>query len=60
MFSSYVHQEGPVYMMNKKISIFLFHIRYTHSLGQDLGRFRKPASQFIKYVHIDPITDFCI
>ena len=29
-------------------------------LGQDLGRFRKPASQLIKYAHIDPITDFCI
>ena len=26
--------------------------------GQGLGRFRKPASQLIKYVHIYPITDF--
>ena len=29
-------------------------------MGQDLGRFLKPASQLIKYAHIDPITDFCI
>ena len=31
--------------------------------GQNLGHFRKPASQLnmhIKYAHIDPITDFCI
>ena len=49
-----------VYAMNKKCLFLLFHVGYTHSLGQDLGRFRKPASQLNKYAHIDPITDFCI
>ena len=37
-----------------------FHICDAHSLGQDLGCFRKPASQLIKYVHIYQITDFRI
>ena len=31
-----------------------------HLLGQDLGRFRKPASQLIEYAHTDPITDLRI
>ena len=44
----------------KKIFFNWFHIWDTYSLGQDLGRFRKPAAQLIKYAHIDPITDFCI
>ena len=33
---------------------------HAHSLGQDLGRFWKPASQLIRYVHIYPIIDFRI
>ena len=44
----------------KKYFFNWFHIWDAHSLGQDLGRFWKPASQLIKYVHIDPVTDFCI
>ena len=32
----------------------------THLLGQDLGRFRKLASQLIEHAHIDPIVDFRI
>ena len=32
----------------------------THRLGQDLGRFRKPTVQTIKYVRNDPITYFQI
>ena len=31
-----------------------------HSLGQDLGHFRKTASQFIKYAHIYQMTNFHI
>ena len=47
-------------MNKKKIFFDWFHICDAHSLGQDIGCFRKPASQFIKYVHIYPITDFRI
>ena len=60
-FSSYVHREGSVNTINKKKYYFnWFHISEAYSLGQDLGRFRKPASQLILYAHIDRITDFCI
>ena len=58
MFYSYIH--CTVYAMNKTIIYFLFHIGHAHSLLQYLGRFRKPASQLIKYAHIDPIADFFI
>ena len=46
--------------MNKKYSFNWFYIWDAYSLEQDLGCFRKPASQLIKYAHIDLITDFCI
>ena len=36
------------------------HICDANSLGQDLGSFWKPASQFIKYEHNFPIADFGI
>ena len=47
-------------MLNQKI--FFASISYLGNtlLGQDLGCFRKPALQRIKYVHIDLITDFHI
>ena len=60
MFSSYIHWEGTVYAITEKYHFSLFHIIYTHSFGQELGRFWKPALQLIKYVHIDPITAFCM
>ena len=44
----------------QKIFFNAFHVRETHSLGQDLECFWKSASQLIKYVHTDPITDFRI
>ena len=44
----------------KNISLIDFNFRDAYSFWQDLGRFWKPASQLIRYVHIDLITDFCI
>ena len=61
MFTSYIHSEGTVYKINK-ISFFFNFILILdiHIHREDLERFRKPPLQLTKYVHIDPITDFCI
>ena len=47
-------------MINKKYIFNCLYICDAHSLGQDLGCFRKPASQLIKYVHMHSIPAFCI
>ena len=52
--------KAPFTRWIKKCFVYWSHICDTHSLGQDLGRFWKPASQLIKYAHICPITDFHI
>ena len=46
--------------MNQNIFCNWFHIWDAYSLGQNLKRFQKPASQLIKYAHMDLITRFCI
>ena len=51
-FSSSVHYKDNVYVISKKNNRF-------HVWGQDFGCFRKPASQLIRYAHIDPVTDLC-
>ena len=57
----FIKKAATVFAINQKnISLIDLRFRMHIHWGKTMDAFEKPASQLIKYVHIDPITDFCI